>query len=204
MVDCTSDLNDLQANVTRCEYHISIENDPDNWWYSPFDATGLSGSYSILNGGPGSAFDRGSAEFDTFSTTRNIQCSTGSDLNWTQATAGKCIDVDPADQSKLADSQVSATLDQTQCTGGTFPGIEEWVYEGVITLPLQCDDWIISTDECCRNNAITNINNPGAENIYVETLINNTAGVGCNNSPEFTNPPVSFICANQLYCYNKL
>ena len=67
---------------------------------------------------------------------------------------------------------------QTQCTGGTFPGIEEWVYEGVITLPLQCNDWIISTDECCRNNAITNINNPGAENIYVETLINNTAGVG--------------------------
>ena len=92
---------------------------------------------------------------------------------------------------------------QTQCTGGTFPGIEEWVYEGVITLPLQCNDWIISTDECCRNNAITNINNPGAENIYVETLINNTAGVGCNNSPEFTNPPVSFICANQLYCYNN-
>ena len=93
---------------------------------------------------------------------------------------------------------------QTLCTGGTFPGIEEWVYEGVITfptdpltgMPYECDDWIISTSECCRNNAITNINNPGAEDIYVESLLNNTAAAGCNNSPTFTNPPVSFICDN--------
>ena len=116
MVDCTSDLNDLQANVTRCEYHISIENDPDNWWYSPFDATGLSGSYILPSGGPGSAFDRGSVEFDTFSTNSNIQCSTGSSENWTDANPGKCIDVDGVPKTKLADTQPSASLPQSQCT----------------------------------------------------------------------------------------
>ena len=124
MVDCTTDLNDLQVNVTRCEYHISVENDPDNWWYSPFDVTGLSGSYILQSSGPGSAFDRGSVEFDTFSTNPNIQCSTGSSENWTDANPGKCIDVDGTPKTKLADTQTSQSLSQGQCTGTNQRWIE--------------------------------------------------------------------------------
>ena len=61
----------------------------------------------------------------------------------------------------------------TTCTGGTYPGIQEYVYEAQVCLPVECNDWVISTSECCRNGAITNLNNPGGDNIYVETLINN-------------------------------
>ncbi|MBK7856773.1 MAG: hypothetical protein IPJ79_19405 [Bacteroidetes bacterium] len=28
------------------------------------------------------------------------------------------------------------------CNGGVFTGIQEWVYESVITLPAQCTDWV--------------------------------------------------------------
>ena len=71
-------------------------------------------------------------------------------------------------------------------------------------LPVECNDWIISTSECCRNGAITNLTNPGGDDIYVETLINNTQPYTDNNtSPVFTNPPVSYICDGQLYCYNN-
>ena len=28
----------------------------------------------------------------------------------------------------------------TTCNGGSFTGIQEWVYDGIITLPMQCSD----------------------------------------------------------------
>ena len=85
-----------------------------------------------------------------------------------------------------------------------YPGIEECIYEALVCLPVECDDWIISTSECCRNAAITNILNPGSDNIYVETLINNTQPyTDNNNSAVFDFPPVSFICDGQEFCYNN-
>ena len=69
---------------------------------------------------------------------------------------------------------------------------------------MECDDWIISTDECCRNGAITNLQNPAGDWIYVETLLNNTQPFTDNNiSPVFNDDPVSiFICDGQD-CYNN-
>ncbi len=88
----------------------------------------------------------------------------------------------------------------TQCSGGTFPGSEEYVYQKIIVLPAQCDDWFISNRICCRNNGITTINNPGSQSIYVETTIDNTI---INNSPIFSNNPVPFVCSDQSYCFNN-
>jgi hypothetical protein len=85
---------------------------------------------------------------------------------------------------------------------GSWPGIEEWTYQGIVCLPDSCNDWIISASVCCRNAAITNLTAPSSDNIYVETLINNDV-IQDNNSPVFSNPPVPFICAGQLYCYNN-
>ena len=42
MVDCTAELQSLESGVIDCKYHISRENDPDNWWYSPVDDGGVS------------------------------------------------------------------------------------------------------------------------------------------------------------------
>ncbi len=89
----------------------------------------------------------------------------------------------------------------TECSGGTYPGVQEWIYEGTITLPQACTDWVFSFTLCCRNAAISTINNPGGQNIYIETTLNNVAAT-CNNSPVFSNRPVPFICAGQSYCFN--
>jgi gliding motility-associated-like protein len=104
--------------------------------------------------------------------------------------AGTGIDVTPICPSML-----------TVCNGGPNPGIQEWIYEGTVTLPQQCTDWIFSFTLCCRNAAISTIANPGSENIYIESHLNNVAAP-CNSSPAFSNIPVPFICEGQSFCFN--
>jgi hypothetical protein len=89
----------------------------------------------------------------------------------------------------------------TECAGGTYPGVQEWIYEGTITLPQACTDWVFSFSLCCRNTAINTISNPGGQNIYIETTLNNVSAP-CNNSPTFSNRPIPFVCAGQTYCFN--
>ncbi|MCC7332699.1 MAG: gliding motility-associated C-terminal domain-containing protein [Flavobacteriales bacterium] len=97
-------------------------------------------------------------------------------------------------------TQVCNTI-TTQCNGGNYPGVQEYIYRAVVTLPAQCSDWVFSFSLCCRNNAISTINNPGGENIYVEAKLNNL-NFTCNNSPEFSNPPVYYPCVGQTSCFN--
>ncbi len=89
----------------------------------------------------------------------------------------------------------------TTCNGGANPGVEEYIYSGIITLPTLCTDWTFSFTLCCRNNAINTITNPGGENIYIEAKLNNL-DFACNNSTTFSNPPVSFPCVGQTSCFN--
>lgn len=89
----------------------------------------------------------------------------------------------------------------TTCNGGSFTGIQEWVYDGIITLPAQCTDWVFSYSLCCRNAAITTINNPGTSTFYIYSTLNNVI-TPCNSSPVFANKPVPFLCVGQQYCFN--
>lgn len=90
---------------------------------------------------------------------------------------------------------------QTNCMGGTYPGVQEWKYTTIVTLPMNCNDWVFSFSLCCRNNVISTIQNPGSENIYIEARLNNL-DFACNNSTTFSNPPVSFPCVGQTFCFN--
>ncbi len=90
---------------------------------------------------------------------------------------------------------------QTVCSGGKYPGVQEYVYKGTITLPSQCADWIFSFSLCCRNAAINTIINPGGANIYVQASLDNL-NFPCNNSPVFSNKPIPFVCAGDKYCFN--
>src|SRR5262249_258445 len=82
----------------------------------------------------------------------------------------------------------------TVCNGGSNPGVQEWIYEGVVTLPQAAPDWIFGFNFCCRNAAINTIIAPGSQNMYIESFLNNVAAP-CNSSPTFSNIPVPFICS---------
>jgi hypothetical protein len=53
------------------------------------------------------------------------------------------------------------------CNGGSTPGLQQYIYTGIITLQ-QCTDWVFSFAECCRNSAITNSTTPDSYDLYVE------------------------------------
>ncbi|GIV33612.1 MAG: hypothetical protein KatS3mg031_1147 [Chitinophagales bacterium] len=101
-------------------------------------------------------------------------------------------EVSPLCPSQLANSS---------CNGGALPGVQQYVYSGVITLPASCSDWIVGYAECCRNNAITNLASASSYNLYAYATINNTSGI-CDNSPVFTTFPVPYICAGVPFNYN--
>ncbi|HLC83009.1 MAG TPA: SprB repeat-containing protein, partial [Bacteroidia bacterium] len=90
----------------------------------------------------------------------------------------------------------------TECSGGTYPGVQEFIYRGITTLPASCTDWVFSFTLCCRNASIGTILNPSAESIYVEATLDNL-NFPCNNSPNFSNAPIPFVCSNQPYCFNN-
>jgi hypothetical protein len=96
----------------------------------------------------------------------------------------------------------------TTCSGGTTPGIQQWLYRGNITLPAACSDWKLSYSVTARNCVITTIVQPvpcnsstSYEPIYVEALLNNVAAPN-NSSPTFSNVPISFVCLGQGFNYN--
>jgi len=90
------------------------------------------------------------------------------------------------------------------CNGGNSPGIRKWIYRAIITLPAACSDWIFSYRICCRNCTITTIQNPCASGseIYIESALNNVVAPE-NNSPQFSNAPIAFVCLAQNFNYNS-
>lgn len=90
----------------------------------------------------------------------------------------------------------------TYCNGGTMPGMEVYFYRDTITLPVNCDDWMFSVETCCRNAAITNLDNPGAKSFRFEAMINSLAAP-CNDSPVFQELQMPFICDSVQFCLSN-
>lgn len=107
--------------------------------------------------------------------------------------------------SRVSTVEVSAIcpgqLGSSSCSGGNLPGIQQYTYRGNFTLPANCTDWVISYNLCCRNAAITNLQSPGSQSLYVDARLNNANGL-CNNSPFFTSLPTPYLCAGQPFFYN--
>jgi len=66
-----------------------------------------------------------------------------------------------------------------------------------------CDQYEIQWAGCCRNNAITNVSNPGGQEIFTGSTTINTTIAPCNNSPNFAVPPVPYICVGQAFTFNQ-
>src|SRR3954469_2189603 len=124
-------------------------------------------------------------------------------VNVSSASCGQSynITLNPIPNTGIEVSPICTSL-KTVCQGGTFPGVQEYIYSGITTLPAQCTDWVFSANIKARNNAISTILDPGNQNLYIESKLNNK-DFPCNNSPTFTNKPVPFICVGEPFCFNN-
>ncbi len=123
-------------------------------------------------------------------------------INYSSASCGVSASLSLSVQSvtditPLCPSQTSA------CGGSGSIGVEHHIFQGTLTLPPGCNDWVLSSSSCCRNNAITNLTGPGSNNIYVQTTLDNTLSP-CNSSPSFSNNPQQFACVGQAVNYQQL
>jgi Secretion system C-terminal sorting domain len=87
------------------------------------------------------------------------------------------------------------------CAGGSVFGVQRYEYSGTFTFSSVCEEWVVSTQECCRNTAITTIAGANSFDLYVEAVVNNTVA---NNSPAFTQIPALYACAGQPFIYNNV
>lgn len=88
-----------------------------------------------------------------------------------------------------------ASLPNSSCNGGVLYAVRRVVYSGQITLPGACNDWTFSYNECCRNGAITNLQNGAGSGSYFEATLNNL-DVPFNNSAQFGGIPVNMLANN--------
>ncbi|MCW5899497.1 MAG: gliding motility-associated C-terminal domain-containing protein [Flavobacteriales bacterium] len=96
-----------------------------------------------------------------------------------------------------------SAVDRCVNSAGQY-GIQRYRYSTVVDLSAYAacgTDWLIDWDLCCRNNAITSLNNPGSRNLYLYAELNSTL-TPCNNSPRYLNDPTPFACVGQTVSYN--
>lgn len=100
--------------------------------------------------------------------------------------------------TQLCPSQIS----NSSCNGGNLPGIQQYTYTGTFTFPATCTNFTIRYDLNARNSAVTNLQNPGSVDLYVEATLRGITPNICNNSPVFTSLPVPFVCIGNQFFYN--
>ena len=87
------------------------------------------------------------------------------------------------------------------CNGGIYTGIERWDYEGQITLQA-CNDWILTYSSCCRNAAVTNLQNASQYGATFSANLN-TLDAPVNNSPQFGNIPTFILGQGYTQTHNN-
>ena len=94
----------------------------------------------------------------------------------------------------------AAEIGNSECNGGSLPGMEQYIYEGIVVLTPPCNTWTISYSVNARNPSV-NVPNSQSLNFYVEATLN-SQNAPCNNSPTFTAQPIPYVCAGQNVDYS--
>jgi len=102
----------------------------------------------------------------------------------------------PTEISQLCGAQ----LPSSTCNGGPLPGIQQFTYTGVITL-APCNSWTISYTNIYRNNAIINLQNPGTQRTHINAIVNTLVNP-CNDSPQFSNTAIPYVCLGYPITYS--
>lgn len=92
----------------------------------------------------------------------------------------------------------------TRTPGTMLPAIEVYTFRGIVnlnSLPSNCCKVIAAWNDCCRNSAITNIQNPSSQGSYVFASFDRCQSI-CNSSPVLTTAPPVLVCAGQVFTYN--
>ena len=96
-------------------------------------------------------------------------------------------------------SQLCPTaINNSSCNGGTLPGMQHYIYQGIVTMAPPCNSWTMSWRDCCRNST-NNVN--GQPWMYFSAQMNSGTD-NCNDSPTFTSQPIPYVCQNQVVNYN--
>ena len=82
-----------------------------------------------------------------------------------------------------------------------FHGVEMYEYLVNFTFPGN-GTYRISWEQCCRNEAILNIDSPSSKFLHLMTEL--TIGVSANSTPVFLNPPAVLAQKNSPWQYNPL
>ncbi len=131
-----------------------------------------------------------------------VSCYFGQWVRWKERTPG-CL-FPPALNTVVNVWQYETTPvcpgQPTRCNtiGAMLAGVEEWKWSrdyDICAVPA-CEFDLIWTD-CCRGVGVQNINSPGSAGIALVDAFINTGLGGCNNSPQFTDPGLSYFCAGQ-------
>jgi gliding motility-associated-like protein len=81
----------------------------------------------------------------------------------------------------------NAQAGQSNCNvANGFPGVKVFIDTCTITLTDTCSNWKISWTDGARNVSISNLQNPGNQSIYIESIINNTIAPGFTLLPTIT------------------
>ncbi len=133
-------------------------------------------------------------------------CTNGLSFNVASANCGanfdQCLTLESV---QIITPICPSELDRCSNATGTY-GVEEYTFSKIISLTpyANCgtgNDFVISWALCCRNNAITSLQNPGNQSLYLNTNLNRTL-TPCDNSPVFLNAPTPYYCLGQPISYN--
>lgn len=95
---------------------------------------------------------------------------------------------------------------QTQCTNSSaaINGVQEyyWFRDFNICSVPNCV-YTIYWGSCCRNPSITSLTGASSTGMGIASTTLNTGIQPCNSSPQFSNPPVPYICAGQPFTFNQ-
>lgn len=91
----------------------------------------------------------------------------------------------------------------TNCTdpNSPIPGTREIIFYRDFNL-TGCSRFEIRVGSCCRNDAISNLQNPGSQGIGYSLVIDRTLATA-NSSPFFTERPTPYLCRNVLASINQ-
>jgi gliding motility-associated-like protein len=133
-------------------------------------------------------------------------CNNGLSFNVSSANCGANFSQCFALESVQVITPICPTeIDRCSSTTGVY-GVEEYTFSRIVNLSAYAgcttgNDWVIAWNLCCRNNAITSLQSPGTQSLYLNTRLNTTV-TPCNNSPIFNTDPTPYYCLGQNLSYN--